>query len=391
QSETANTNMPGPARNPEPAENALNQATAVTLRWSRPETAKGADTLFTYDVYLYESGSPQKQLIKESISDTSVVVNNLKYNTTYFWQVLVKNSSGKTTNGPVWSFATQPMPVARYVFAREANGNFDIYSSDGTEANVFRLTDAFTREMWPVISPNRDKIAYSSNAGIEPHIYTMDRDGYNKRQLTTIPVVGYHNQGIGFAWSPDGGQLIYANYENLYRIDRNGTGLKLLAKAPAGRHFRMLDWTASGDKIVAQTIGSNINDSEIYMLDADGSNMTLLIGNLPGRVESPSFYIDGAKVLYTRDVDGFENTEGRQLNARIFVRNVASGAEVDLSAGKPAGTNDLFPRYSPDGARVIFVNASNDGQDPGSVWIMDAADGKNRQKLFDNATMPDWK
>ncbi|MBB6612487.1 carboxypeptidase-like regulatory domain-containing protein [Pontibacter sp. Tf4] len=385
------TGAPGLPSNPDPAENAQNQGISDTLRWQRPAFVKGQDSVFTYDVYLYESGSTHKQLIKENVTDTMVAVTNLKYNTTYFWQVLVENSSGKVTNGPVWSFATQQMPLARYVFASEVNGNWDIYSSDGTQNTRFRLTDSFSREWWPVISPNRDKIAYSSNIGMEPHIYTMNRDGSEKRQLTTIPLVGYHNQGIGFTWSPDGGQVLYANYDNLYRIDRNGTGLRLIAKAPAGRHFRMLDWTASGDKIVAQTIGSDINDSEIYILNADGSNMTLLVGNLPGRVESPSLSINGQKLLYTKDVDGFENAEGRQLNARIFVRNIATGEEVDMSRNKPAGTNDLFPRYSPDGAKIIFVNAPNDNQGPNTIWVMDATDGSNRKQLFTNGTMPDWK
>jgi len=388
--EGATSNTPAPPTNPVPAENSLNRNVQDTLKWSRPVFRSGEDSVFKYDVYLYESSSPFKQLIKENTADTSVVVTNLKYNTTYFWQVIVKNSSGKTTNGPVWNFSTQAMPLARYVFAREVNGNMDIYSSDGTETNVFRLTDTFSREWWPVISPNRDKIAYSSNMGMEPHIYTMDRDGHNKRQLTTIPVVGYHNQGIGFAWSPDGGQLLYANYDNLYRIDRNGTGLKLIAKAPANRHFRMIDWTASGDKIVVQTIGSNINDSEIYTMNSDGSNMTLLIGNLPGRVESPSFSINGSQVLYSRDLDGFENNAGRQLNSHIILRNLATGEEVDLSGNKPAGTNDIHPRFSPDGAKIIFVNEPNDDQGPSTVWMMDV-NGANRVQLFANATTPDWK
>lgn len=388
---TAGSGAPGLPRNPSPAENATNQGIIDTLTWQRPSFTKGADSVFTYDVYLYESGSIYKQLIKENTPDTFAIVSNLKYNTTYFWQIIVKNGAGKSTNGPVWSFATQPIPATRYVFAAEANGNWDIYSSDGNNGTRIRLTDSFSREWWPVISPNRDKIAYSSNMGIEPHIYTMNRDGSEKRQLTTLPIVGYHNQGIGFVWSPDGGQVIYANYDNLYRIDRNGTGLRLIAKAPAGRHFRMLDWTSSGDKIVAQTIGSNINDSEIYIMNSDGSNMTLLVGNLPGRVESPSLSINGQQLLYSRDVDGFENVEGRQLNSRIFLRNIATGEEVDLSSGKPAGTNDLFPRFSPDGAKVIFVNAPNDNQGPNTIWIMDATDGNNRQQLFNNATMPDWK
>ena len=345
----------------------------------------------TYDVYLYESGKTEKKKIAEATTDTSVVARNLNYNTTYFWQVVVKDKTGRQTNGEVWSFTTVALPESRFLFARSINGDYNVFSSDGTGANTFRLTSDFSREWWPVLNPQRDVIAYSSNIGIEPQIFSMNRDGSNKRQITRVPVAGYHNQGIGFVWSPDGGQLLYPNYNNLYRIERDGSNLSLVSTAPANRHFRMVDWTERGNRIAAQTIGANINDSEIYLMNADGSNMTLLVEDLPGRVESPVFSIDGNSILYTHDVSGFENLEGRQLNAHIFRKAIDGSGVVDLSRYKPEGTNDLYPKYSPDGSKIIFVNTSNDGLSPNDIYIMDAADGRNRVKLFSNATMPDWK
>lgn len=379
---------PGKASNPIPESGTTSQPADVTLRWKAPKANSG-DTL-SYDVYLYESGNTEKKRIAESVSDTSVVAKNLKYNTTYFWQVVVKDASGRTSNGDVWSFTTMPITNARYLFARAIDGDYNIYRSDGTEANTFRLTSELSRDWWPLLNPKRDVIAYSSNAAVEPQIFTMRLDGTSKQQITTVPIAGYHNQGIGFVWSPDGGQLIYPHYDKLYRIERDGSGLTVLATAPQGRHFRMLDWTDQGNKIVAQTIGQNINDSEIYIMDANGANMTLLVENLPGRVESPAFSIDGKSILYTHDQAGFENTEGRQLNARIYRKSLETDRVTDLSGGKPAGTNDLYPRYSPTGDKIIFVNTPNDGFGPYDIYIMDA-NGSNRTKIFSNATMPDWK
>ncbi|OKL38845.1 carboxypeptidase-like regulatory domain-containing protein [Pontibacter flavimaris] len=379
---------PGKATNPVPASGTTSQPTDVTLRWKAPKSNSG-DTL-SYDVYLYESGNTEKKLIAEAISDTSVVAKNLKYNTTYFWQVVVRDASSRTSNGDVWSFTTLALTNARYLFARAIEGDYNIYRSDGTEANTFRLTSGVSRDWWPLLNPKRDVIAYSSNETIEPQIYTMNLDGTSRLQITTVPVAGYHNQGIGFVWSPDGGQLIYPHYDKLYRIERDGSGLTVLATAPEGRHFRMLEWTDRGNKILAQTIGQNINDSEIYIMDSNGANMTLLVENLPGRVESPVFSIDGRSILYTQDAAGFENTEGRQLNSRIYRKDLNTNRMTDLSGGKPAGTNDLYPRYSPTGDKIIFVNTPNDGFGPFDIYVMDT-NGSNRTKIFSNGTMPDWK
>ncbi|UOQ75085.1 TolB family protein [Hymenobacter cellulosilyticus] len=150
---------------------------------------------------------------------------------------------------------------------------------------------------------------------------------------------------------------------------------------------------------MVQTVGANIYDSEFYTMNADGTGLTQVVGNLAGRMDSPSFSIDGRTILYTRDVDGYENASGRQLNAHILMQRLDGTGLVDLSVvpsgsgtngGKPAGTNDLFPRFSPDGAKIIFVNVNNDNQSAPEVWVMDI-DGRNRTRLFQNANLPDWK
>ena len=63
---------------------------------------------------------------------------------------------------------------------------------------------------------------------------------------------------------------------------------------------------------------------------------------------------------------------------------------MDVSIEKPAGTNDLNPRFSPDGAAVIFVNTNNDGISQRNIWKMEL-DGGGRTLLFENAITPEWK
>lgn len=393
---TITTQPPSPSNNPRPADNAINQPTTVRFYW-HPVNPVKADSLH-YDVVLFESNVSGGRQIATAIKDTTAVADQLKFNTVYYWQVTVRNSAGGSARSNLWSFRTGPLPENRYLFVREVDGNTDIYSSNETGTTLQRLTSSAFTEKAPQLSPNRDRIAYTSNVTGQFQIYTMNRDGSDQRRITVLPVEGYHNFGSGYRWSPDGSQLIYAHYNELYRINRDGTGLTLVATAPADRHFRECDWTARGNRIAVQTIGANIFDSELYLMNADGSNRTQLIGNVPGQLNSPSFSIDGREILYTRDVAGFDDVTGRQLNAHIFQQRLDGPGLIDISAGvfnttnsgKPLGTNDLYPRYSPDGSKVIFVNSINDGLSPFEIWTSDL-EGRSRTRLFQSASLPDWK
>ena len=364
----------------------LNQATgqpiSITLSWSLSAPQDSA----TFDVILYESNSLEETLIAQNTADTLAKVEGLKYETTYFWQVLVKQGQ-QVEMGEIWSFQTQAPPNSMMLFSANTTGNYDVYSATVDGLLQSRLTFNQGREWYPRLNPQRDAIAYSSDEKIDPHIFIMNLDGSEKKQVTKIPIAGYHNSGIGFCWSPDGGSLLYSHYRTLYLINKDGTNLQAISQAPDGRHYRECDWTAQGEKIVALSIGENIYDSELHLMNADGSNPQPILGNLPGITASPNFSIDGQQILFTRDISGFESPEGRQLDSRVFLMDLNGSNLVDISHNKPAGTNDILPRFSTDGARIIFVNVSNDGLYPPAIWTMDV-NGENRVKLMDNATMP---
>ena len=377
-----------------PANQATEQPTTLQFAW-RPVNAKASDSL-RYDVVLFESNNLNQRTLLTNSKDTTATAQSLLYNTTYYWQVTVRNPAGASARSPVWSFQTRALPNNRYLYARTANGNTDIYSSNETGSDLLRLTSAVTVETAPQLSPNGDLIAYSSNASGQFQLYTMNRDGSNQRRITTLSAEGYSNVGIGYRWSPDGAQLLYAHYDQLYRINRDGTGLTLLATAPTGRHFRECDWTAqNGGRLVVQTIGALPFDAELYLYDVNGTNPTLLVGNLPGRLDSPSFSIDGRSVVYSRDVAGFNDITGRQLDAHIFTQRLDGSSTTDVSSGtgsntKALGTNDITPRYTPDGFHLIFVNRANDDLSQPDVLTVDL-DGRNRTKVFTNAFWPDYK
>ncbi len=378
----------GPApEGPLPANGQGNQPLTVALRWSVPKTT--TDVL-QYTVDLYEAQQTVPFLEAAALADTSLQVNGLKFNTTYYWQVGVLSSTGHVTYGDLWLFKTIPFPDNRIVFSARKNGSYEIFSAGAAGDSIAQLTSTSHFELKPQFSTNRDLIAYSSNANIDYHIYLMTNQGTQPVKVTTLPIAGFHNPGIGFSWSPDNGSFVYSHYDNLYRINRNGADLTLIAKAPANRNFRSCHWTAVNNKIVVETVGPLAYDSEIYIMNANGTDQVMLVGNLPGVIENPSFSIDGREVMFTHDLSGFESEDGRQLDAHIFTINIETGELVDVSGEKPDGTNDLQPRFSPDGASIVFTNASNDGTGKKSIWVI-KRDGLVRQLLIEDAEMPHWQ
>ena len=375
-----------------PLDATANLQTEVKLVWNNGETEKG-DTLF-FNVILYEDGQFKGDTIAESIMDTTFVAKNLKFETNYRWKVDVSNRARQETKGREWKFRTENFPKNGYLFVKDTLGSRDIFSWDLAENHLVRLTNDGGSDVSPRISPNEELIAYASNKSGEYHIYTMDTKGENVVKVTNEkPMVSYNNSGTGFVWSPEGDQILYGHYGDLYTINYNGTGETKIANAPVNRQFKYCDWSAhfnnvSKEKIAVLTQGEKPYDNEIYLMDPDGSNLFLLLGNLEGTISSPHFSPDGTKVIFSLD-SLFQDDNGRQLNAKIYSVNVDGTNIVNLSGDdKPAGTNDLQARYTETGGKIIFMNVANDNEGEKNIWIMDP-DGSNREKIISNGEMPD--
>lgn len=89
--------LPGAPGSPSPANNATGASTTnTTLTWS----ASGATS---YDVRFGTSNPPSQVVSNQSAA--SYTPTSLAASTSYFWQIVARNSAG-TTTGPVWTFKT---------------------------------------------------------------------------------------------------------------------------------------------------------------------------------------------------------------------------------------------------------------------------------------------
>jgi TolB protein len=380
-------------------------STEVKLTWRNGETEKG-DTL-RFDVILYEgAGDIDGTKVASNILDTTFTVESLKFETTYEWQIVARNKELDEVEGKKWRFTTEDYPNNGFFFVKDTLGSKDIYSWDLKKNHLVRLTEDGGSELFPRVSPNEELVAYSSNKTGEYHIYTMSLKGGNKNQITSKPIAGFHNNGSGFSWSPDGSQIAYSNYSDLYVINVDGTGLESIAKAPVDRQFKECDWTSqfnyvTQEKIVVLTQGEKPYQNEIYLMDPDGTNQEVLVGDLKGTLSNPQFSPDGSKVIFSLDTL-YEDDSGRQLHAMIYSINVDGTSLTNLSesssssndntgsdSSTPAGTNDLQARFSETGGKIIFMNVANDGEGERKIYTMDP-DGSNRTEIIKNAEMPEW-
>ena len=372
---------------PSPANGSEDLEISIQLRWSSYDPDQNDE--LTFDLLLLDPVLQTDTLIASDLSDSSFVLKDLNFGTKYYWQIITKDGQNDPVYGEVWDFRTKAFPNHRFLFVKENGGTFDIYSANENEQNL-RLTSNGASNWRPRLSPDRRKIAFISNLGLEPQLYSMNRDGSDVQKLTTIGIIGPDHFELDFAWSPTNDQLIYVSNNKLYKINVNGTGLEKIAEAPSGQSFSACDWSPQGNRIAVRTTGPNNFDNEIFLLDANGVFLRKLVANTRGNTGNPQFSVDGRFILYTKDISGFESADNRQLNSQIILLDINTLAKLDLSLKKPAGTNDLEPRFSPTGAEIIFTNTDNDEVSPRNIYKMDLT-GNNRSLLFKNALMPDWR
>jgi len=375
-----------------PADNAVEQPLSLNLSWTC--TDPDSDSL-KYDLILKNANNT----IVQNISDIKVKnynVTNLQYNNTYFWQVAVSDGVNPKVFSETRQFKTVVTPTNRFHYVkRDTNGNYYIVSSNETNVN-FNLTASSQNSFRPRLNNDANKLAFLRNVGGNFQIFTSKRDGSDIMQVTNLPATGFSNSEIDFSWNKVGSQFIYANFDKLYRINSDGSGLTLLYTTPDGSLISECDWSYDSSKIALKTNNLSGYGVKIFIINTSGAIVQTVLSGVNGGAGGINFSADGKKLLYTRDVAGFESIQYRQLDSRIFIYDLENNTQQDISAlsQKLNGTNDLDPRFAPNDADVILMNTSNDNISSKSVVkiSLTASNGNYpRAVLFTNAEMPDWE
>ena len=117
-------------------------------------------------------------------------------------------------------------------------------------------------------------------------------------------------------------------------------------------------------------------DFEIYVMNADGSNVTQLTHNYANDLV-PDWSPDGGRIMFPSDRDG---------DWEIYVMNVDGSNVIQLTHDS---ATDFAASWSPDGGRIVFYSDRDGDQE---IYVMDA-NGSNVIQLTHNSATeydPRW-
>ncbi|WP_310555463.1 carboxypeptidase regulatory-like domain-containing protein [Flavobacterium sp.] len=370
-----------------PADNAIDEPLKVALKWTA--TDPDDDTL-KYEVILRSDANDNVQVFAD-ILNPNYVLQNLNYATKYYWQVSVSDGINPKVLSEVRSFRTAIFPNARFLFTRKINSNNVIFVANDT-GNELAISPLSANSYRPRKNNQANKIAFIKSDGAQEHIYTMNPDGSNVFKVTnSVPITGFNLDYINFSWSGNGSQIIYPYFDKLYKINADGSGLSQIYQTVGGKFISECDWSIDGSLIALKLNDVNGYNAEIIVINASGMFVKTVINGVNGAISGLHFSVNNEKLLFTRDITGFQSSDYRMLDSNIFLHNLVLNTTTQLNVGKLAGTNDLDVRFSPNEAEIFFVNTSNDGVSTRYIQKSGISVSTSRSTLYTNATMPDWK
>jgi Tol biopolymer transport system component len=198
------------------------------------------------------------------------------------------------------------------------------------------------------------RIAFHSDRSGDLEIWVMNANGSEAQQLTDTP-----GRDIEPDWSPDGQTIVFSSNRDaeddsqLYLMDADGGNQRRLMEFIAADQVGGR-WSPDGAWIAFFT---NVDGTlDIYKVRSDGTELTRLTADASNNF-MPDWSPDGQRIVFVSE---------RDRNREIYVMNVDGSNPVRLTDNL---ADDQRPRWSPDGASILF-QSDRDGQN--SLYVVDA-------------------
>jgi TolB protein len=254
----------------------------------------------------------------------------------------------------------------RIVYASFRPANTDLYLFDTPGKAPRRLTADSELDYNPVFSPNGQWVVFCSERRGNPELYALDLRHPAQPRLLTNSAALEDAPSI----SPDGKRLVFVSSRDgnadIFVMPFRPDGAEAAAEAvnltkDQGGDFHPA-FSPDGKQIAFASDRDGYRESEIYLMQADGSHLRRLTKS-PGWDGSPAWSRDG-KWLYFYSQ--------RQAGAGIYRMKTDGSGQKQIFAG-PA----LSPAVAPDG-RVAFAVKEND------QWRIYSVTGDGKKKRLES-------
>jgi TolB protein len=244
-------------------------------------------------------------------------------------------------------------------------------NADGT--GYQQMTSLEAHSYYPVYSPLGGSVVYASNQN--GGVFDLFLFAFEGARLTRL--TEQIGNVISPTFSPDGQKILFANRTSdgptsLWTVESSGENPDLLYAGP--NTIVAVDWSPDGETIAFAMAIDQPDVYEIFLMNADGTNVRQLTRGLPGIGGSIDWSPDSKTLLIYAGPTGDKN---------VFLVDVVAETAAQLTNGG----NNAASSFSPDGQWIAFNSLRNNDQ--ADIFII-RPDGTGLRQVTDNPE-PDWQ
>ena len=193
-------------------------------------------------------------------------------------------------------------------FEAYAGGTFHIWAMDPDGRNPRQLTSGHQDDREPRVSPDGSKIAYSSDNAVFGSNYTVRVLDLATRTSTTVASDATLDD-FEPTWSPDGKTIAFVNGTgatgtSIQAVPAAGGARTALVTAPKGQRLNSPAYSPGGTKIAYVQFGTNdnVNQSQLWVTDlGPGAGSATRVGTSNDVFPFYPVWLSETELLYTAD------------------------------------------------------------------------------------------